>query len=228
MLQEYKSAMSTTDFSTWGGCLKALFLALLLSNVIIADHSSLPIVYKDVAIIGGGASGTYAAVRLREDFGRSVLLIEQEAFLVSISTNSRDKKMADDTVNREVTSTPIPIPRPVKHSIMEFSHILITRVPELSSSDLTFLYNLMSYFFPTPSLLIQALANLFRMSRDHQSTPQQLMRFRGTTIFLCRGIAFCFRDTGTSRLETRFQSTYYFPSTLSSQNMIWGPWHPFF
>ena len=31
---------------------------------------------KDVAIIGGGASGTYAAVRLREDFNKSIVLIE--------------------------------------------------------------------------------------------------------------------------------------------------------
>ncbi|KAE9371745.1 hypothetical protein N431DRAFT_317650, partial [Stipitochalara longipes BDJ] len=35
----------------------------------------------DVAILGGGASGTYAAVRLREDYGKSVLLIEMEAVL---------------------------------------------------------------------------------------------------------------------------------------------------
>ncbi|RGP64225.1 amine oxidase [Fusarium sporotrichioides] len=32
----------------------------------------------DVAIIGGGATGAYAAVRLREDYGKSVLVIEKE------------------------------------------------------------------------------------------------------------------------------------------------------
>lgn len=31
---------------------------------------------KDVVIIGGGASGTYAAVRLREDLGKSIVVIE--------------------------------------------------------------------------------------------------------------------------------------------------------
>ncbi|KAL6915273.1 hypothetical protein ACHAP8_010561 [Fusarium lateritium] len=32
----------------------------------------------DIAIIGGGATGAYAAVRLREDYGKSVLVIEKE------------------------------------------------------------------------------------------------------------------------------------------------------
>jgi pyruvate/2-oxoglutarate dehydrogenase complex dihydrolipoamide dehydrogenase (E3) component len=44
-------------------------------------------VNTDVAILGGGASGTYAAVRLREDYGKSVLLIEMEAVLVGIPIN---------------------------------------------------------------------------------------------------------------------------------------------
>ena len=36
----------------------------------------------DVAIVGGGATGAYAAVRLREDYGKSVLVIEKENKLV--------------------------------------------------------------------------------------------------------------------------------------------------
>ncbi|GKU07905.1 fad dependent oxidoreductase [Fusarium langsethiae] len=32
----------------------------------------------DVAIIGGGATGCYAAVRLREDYGKSVVVIEKQ------------------------------------------------------------------------------------------------------------------------------------------------------
>ncbi|KAK5651913.1 hypothetical protein OQA88_11572 [Cercophora sp. LCS_1] len=38
-------------------------------------------VFKDVAIIGGGASGSYSAVRLREDYGVSVVLIEKDVRL---------------------------------------------------------------------------------------------------------------------------------------------------
>lgn len=35
------------------------------------------IIHRDVAIVGGGASGAYAAVRLKEDFGKSIVLIEK-------------------------------------------------------------------------------------------------------------------------------------------------------
>lgn len=39
----------------------------------------------DVAIVGGGATGAYAAVRLREDYKKSVLVIEKQNRLVSFS-----------------------------------------------------------------------------------------------------------------------------------------------
>ncbi|KAK0614523.1 hypothetical protein B0T14DRAFT_486819 [Immersiella caudata] len=38
-------------------------------------------IYRDVAIVGGGAAGSYAAVRLREDFGVSVVVIEKDGKL---------------------------------------------------------------------------------------------------------------------------------------------------
>jgi len=37
---------------------------------------------RDVAIIGGGASGTYAAVRLREDYNVSIVVVEAQDHLV--------------------------------------------------------------------------------------------------------------------------------------------------
>ena len=43
-------------------------------------------IYKDVAIIGGGASGSYSAVRLREDFGVSIVVIEKDVTLVCPSS----------------------------------------------------------------------------------------------------------------------------------------------
>lgn len=46
------------------------------------------IIYKDVAILGGGASGSHAAVRLREDFNKSVIIIEKQENLVRISQSS--------------------------------------------------------------------------------------------------------------------------------------------
>lgn len=36
----------------------------------------------DIAIIGGGASGAYAAVRLREDFGKNIVVVEKQDRLV--------------------------------------------------------------------------------------------------------------------------------------------------
>jgi len=40
------------------------------------------IITKDVAILGGGASGAHAAVRLREDLGKSIVVIEKQEDLV--------------------------------------------------------------------------------------------------------------------------------------------------
>ena len=65
--------------------MNALVRALALSEAVIAEQYPLPTVDKDLVILGGGASGTYAAVRLREDYGKSILLIEKEPVLVGIS-----------------------------------------------------------------------------------------------------------------------------------------------
>ena len=40
-------------------------------------HDPLEVIERDVLIIGGGATGTYAAIRLREDYKKSVLVIEK-------------------------------------------------------------------------------------------------------------------------------------------------------
>jgi heterodisulfide reductase subunit A-like polyferredoxin len=53
--------------------------ALLLAVVTSAEVT---VIQKDVAVLGGGASGAYSAVRLREDLGLSVVLIEKEDILV--------------------------------------------------------------------------------------------------------------------------------------------------
>lgn len=38
----------------------------------------------DVLVVGGGATGAYAAVRLREDFNKTVLVVEKANRLVSL------------------------------------------------------------------------------------------------------------------------------------------------
>ncbi len=49
---------------------------------VIATQEVNPI-YKDVAIIGGGVSGAYSAVRLREDYIVTIVVIEKDSMLVS-------------------------------------------------------------------------------------------------------------------------------------------------
>ncbi|EAQ83676.1 hypothetical protein CHGG_10080 [Chaetomium globosum CBS 148.51] len=51
---------------------------LLAAATAVSATSWLPdIVTRDVAIIGGGASGAYAAIRLKEDFKKSIVLVEK-------------------------------------------------------------------------------------------------------------------------------------------------------
>ena len=60
-------------------------LSFSLCTVLAAtkqQHNSGPTeIIRDVAIVGGGASGTYAAVRLREDFNKTVVVIEPRSNL---------------------------------------------------------------------------------------------------------------------------------------------------
>jgi len=65
----------------WTGCVPIIFQVLTFSRVIVAEQISHLVADIDIAIIGGGASGTYAAVRLREDYGKKVILIEKENVL---------------------------------------------------------------------------------------------------------------------------------------------------
>ena len=62
---------------------KTVVSLLATVSVVVAAATCTPVLQKDVIIVGGGASGAHAAVRLREDLGKSIVLIEKEAILVS-------------------------------------------------------------------------------------------------------------------------------------------------
>jgi ribulose 1,5-bisphosphate synthetase/thiazole synthase len=57
-------------------------LSLLAVASVVAATSIPQTLVKDVVIIGGGASGVHAAIRLRDDFGKSIALIEKQEILV--------------------------------------------------------------------------------------------------------------------------------------------------
>lgn len=55
-----------------------------LPSQISFDKSHYPasgIIIRDVLVVGGGASGTYAAIRLQQDFNKSVVVVEQKSTL---------------------------------------------------------------------------------------------------------------------------------------------------
>lgn len=62
--------------------LSVLILALLIVAVGAVENAALEVINRDVVIVGGGASGAHAAVKLR-DMGKSVVLVEKRDILVS-------------------------------------------------------------------------------------------------------------------------------------------------
>lgn len=48
------------------------------------SNQSVETIEVDVAIIGGGATGAYSAVRLRDDYQKKVIVIEKQDRLVSV------------------------------------------------------------------------------------------------------------------------------------------------
>jgi heterodisulfide reductase subunit A-like polyferredoxin len=67
--------------------LPLLYLAATVTVAVAGDNQRPNILVKDVVIIGGGASGAYAAIRLRDDYNRSIALVEKQDHLVSISSS---------------------------------------------------------------------------------------------------------------------------------------------
>jgi phytoene dehydrogenase-like protein len=54
-----------------------LSLSIATPPLLVRNFAPQDIITRDVVIIGGGATGTYAAVRLREDFNKTVVVIER-------------------------------------------------------------------------------------------------------------------------------------------------------
>jgi len=52
------------------------------AEIDVSSFSAKDTIVRDVVIIGGGASGAHAAVRLQEKYGKSVIVVEQDSLLV--------------------------------------------------------------------------------------------------------------------------------------------------
>lgn len=59
-----------------------LLLPAHLAVAAIPASAANSIIRRDVVILGGGASGAHAAVRLREDYGKSIVIVEKQDNLV--------------------------------------------------------------------------------------------------------------------------------------------------
>ncbi|KAJ5932049.1 hypothetical protein N7516_006538 [Penicillium verrucosum] len=69
--------------------------SLLTAASVVAISSAGPIIQtvsRDVVVVGGGAAGAYAAVRLREDYGKSIALVERETRLAGAVDTWTDPK----------------------------------------------------------------------------------------------------------------------------------------
>ncbi|KAK7431941.1 hypothetical protein QQZ08_001560 [Neonectria magnoliae] len=60
---------------------KSLVSFLTTAALVTAGACGTSVLEKDVVVIGGGASGCHAAFRLREDYGKSILLVEKRSHL---------------------------------------------------------------------------------------------------------------------------------------------------
>ncbi|CEJ57939.1 hypothetical protein PMG11_06614 [Penicillium brasilianum] len=78
--------LSFSRFFSYATLLPAwsVYVALYLSDLSSAikfRFDPVDVIVRDVAVVGGGASGTYAAMRLQQDFNKSVVVVEKEQTL---------------------------------------------------------------------------------------------------------------------------------------------------
>jgi heterodisulfide reductase subunit A-like polyferredoxin len=85
-------------------------------------QNSTDIIERDVAIIGGGSAGTYAAVRLR-DLGKSVIVIEKDVVLGGHTDTYGEYRQRATMISRCIATK-------VRCQITADNSFQLTRIPE--------------------------------------------------------------------------------------------------
>lgn len=67
--------------ASWLFLLSFWHMNVIALSISPADYDPSDVLYRDILIIGGGASGSYAAVRFQNDFNKSVILVEKNEVL---------------------------------------------------------------------------------------------------------------------------------------------------
>lgn len=110
----------------------------LLAALAASDSSNVSVVTTDTLVIGGGAGGAHAAVRLT-DYGQDVILVERQPILVGF-TFSKESIVLDvlNPGSRAVLSTVSQIPLRERHTTSALETLQIMETPRDSLLALIF------------------------------------------------------------------------------------------
>lgn len=110
----------------------------LLAALAASDSSNVSVVTTDTLVIGGGAGGAHAAVRLT-DYGQDVILVERQPILVGFPFSAeRIVLNVLKSGSRAVLSTASQIPRRERRTTSVLETLRIMETPRVSLLVLIF------------------------------------------------------------------------------------------
>lgn len=154
----------------------------LLAALAASDNPNVSIVTTDTLVIGGGAGGAHAAVRLT-DYGQDVILVERQPILVGFSCSAETNVLnALISSFRAVLSTVSPILLREGRPTLVLGILLITETSRVSLVASIFLvsdFNRQPFSYPG-----NLIWNFLRSTR-HSSVGKRYVRGRITSFNKC-------------------------------------------